>query len=259
MTTQPDAEVVAGVAFLPTRVGVDDVSEARELLARDGAVILTESPVEPDALVRAAAMVLGTRLRHLEDVRSRTTESGGELVLHTDGVHVVVDIHGRHTQQRDHDIDFVLVLCETPAPVGGESVTVDGYRLVERIRRDRPELYEFMTTVDVDFTSGVRELEAHRQPPRACRMIEWTRGGRMVLRAYPWAVPLPMDPLREEHQHRLDEYVEVLAELFAAAPHDRLGTGEIQLLDSYRCPHGVRAHHGIRRTHVLSCKSTAAL
>jgi gamma-butyrobetaine dioxygenase len=259
VTTQADADVVAGVAFLPERVGVDDVSSARELLARDGAVTLTGSPVEPDALVRVAATVLGTRLRHLEDVRSRTTESGGELPLHTDGINVVVDIHGRHTQQRDHDIDFVLVLCDTPAPVGGESVTVDGYRLVDRIRQHRPELHEFMTTVDVDFTSGVRELEAHRQPLRACRMIEWTRGGRMVLRAYPWAVPLPMDPLRDEHQHRLNEYADVLTALFVAAPHYRLGRGEIQLLDSYRCPHGVRAHHGTRRTHVLSCKSTAAL
>ena len=259
MTTPPETDLIAGVAFLPERVGVDDVSSARELLARDGAVILTGSPVEPDAVVRAAATVLGTRLRHLEDVRSRTTESGGELPLHTDGINVVVDIHGRHTQQRDHDIDFVFVLCDTPAPVGGESITADGYRLVERVRRHRPELYEFMTTVDVDFTSGVRELEAHHQPPRACRMIEWTRGGRMVLRAYPWAVPLPMDPLRDEHQGRLDEYADVLTALFAAAPHDRLGAGEIQVLDSYRCPHGVRSHHGTRSTHVLSCKSTAAL
>jgi hypothetical protein len=259
VTTQTAADMIEGVAFQPERVGVDELSAARDLLARDGAVILTGSPVEPDDLVRAAATVLGTRLRLLEEVRTRTTGSGEELPLHTDGINVVVDIHGRHTQLRDHDIDTVFVLCHTPAAVGGESITADGYRLVESVRQHRPELYEFMTTVDVDFTSGVRDLDAHRQPLRACRMIEWTRGGRMVLRAYPWAVPLPMDPRRDEHQQRLDEYNELLTAVSAAAPHDLLGSGEIQVLDSYRCPHGVRAHEGTRRTHVLSCKSTAAL
>ena len=259
MTTQTEADLIADVAFVPARVGVDDVSTARELLLRDGAVILTGSAVEPDGLVRAVAAVLGTRLRYLEEVRSRIAGSGGDLVVHTDGINVAVDIHGRLTHQRDHDVDFVAVLCETPAPVGGESVIADGYRLVERIRRHRPELYQFMTTVDVDFTSGVSELGAYSLPLRACRMIEWSRGGRMVLRAYPWAVPLPMDARREEHQRRLDEYAEVLAALFAVAPHDQLRTGEIQLFDSYRCPHGVRAHQGTRCTHVLSCKSAAAL
>jgi gamma-butyrobetaine dioxygenase len=259
MTAQSAADVIEDVGFLPERVDVDDVTAARDRLARDGAVILTGSPVEPDDLVRAAATVLGTELRVLEEIRTRTAESGAELPLHTDGVNVAVDIHGRHTQLRDHDVDTVFVLCETPASVGGESITADGYGLIENIRRHRPKLYEFMTTIDVDFTSGVRDLDAHRQPLRACRMIEWTRGGRMVLRAYPWAVPLPMDPRRDEHQRRLDEYNELLTALSAAAPDDLLGRGEIQVLDSYRCPHGVRAHEGTRRTHVLSCRSTAAL
>lgn len=252
-------DLTDGLGFVPQRTGVDDVTAARDLLARDGAVILTGSPVRPDDVVRAAAAVLGTRLRLLEETRTRTAESGEELALHTDGINVAVDIHGQLTQVRDHDIDTVFVLCETPASVGGESVTADGYLLAERIRELRPDLHDFMTTVDVDFTSGVPQLDAYRLPRRACRLIEWTRGGRMVLRAYPWALPLPMDPQSDEHQRLLDEYAAILSAVSAEAPTTRLERGEIQVLDSYRCPHGVRAHEGTRRTHVLSCKSSAAL
>jgi gamma-butyrobetaine dioxygenase len=138
--------------------------------------------VTADSAVRAAAAVLGTRLRWLEAVRSRRTEAGGELGLHTDGANVVVDVHDRHVRLRDPDIDYVLVLCETPAAQGGDSVVADGYRLVERLREGNPELNEFLTGVDVDFTSSLSHSGVGTVPVVA-RMVEWTRGGRMVVRA----------------------------------------------------------------------------
>lgn len=248
----------AGVAFRPERIDGDDPVKAREVLTRDGAVILTGWSPQPDSVVRAAAAVLGTRLRGLEEVRSRTTQRAKELALHSDGANVAVDIHDRRVQLRDPDIDYVLVLCETAAPAGGESFVADGYRLIERIREHDPELYDFLSGIDVDLTSGVG-LSDVLPVPRVCRMLEWTRGGRMVLRAAPWARPRPRETRRDDHQRMLDAYTDVLTALTAAAPDSRLEPGEIQLLDNYRCPHGVRAHDGQRRTHVLRCKSAEAL
>ena len=250
------APPLGDAAFVPQRVDLHDVTAARRLLSRDGAVILTGSPIDPDASVRAAAAMLGAKLRQMEPVRSRITEAGPELALHTDGIHVAVDIHGQQTQIKDHDADFVFALSEQPAPVGGESITVDGYRLVEHIRIAHPHLYEFMTTVDVDFTTGVPELAAHQLPLRVCRMVEWTRSGRMVMRAFPWAVPLPMDPNSDEHRRRLDEYAQLLIGLATVAVDTLLEVGEIQALDSYRCPHGVRAHEGVRRMRIATCRSS---
>jgi hypothetical protein len=65
--------IVKGVDFVPQRVSRTETSAARRLLERDGAVILTGWPMEPDSVVNAATAVLGTRLRELEKVRPKTT------------------------------------------------------------------------------------------------------------------------------------------------------------------------------------------
>lgn len=250
--------LVQDVAFLPKRVRHDDTTGARELLGSEGAVIMTGWPVAPDSAVRAAAGVLGTCLRWLEAVRSRSTEAGRELGLHTDGANVVVDVHDRHVRLRDPDVDYVLIQCETPAAQGGDSVVADGYRLVERLRQAHPQLHEFLTSVDVDFTSSLSHSGVGTVPVVA-RMVEWTRGGRMVVRAATHALPAPREPSWEEHERRLGEYADLLATLIADAPRERLAPGEILVLDNYRCPHGVGAHQGSRRTHVLRCRSSRAL
>ncbi|HEV7805762.1 MAG TPA: TauD/TfdA family dioxygenase [Solirubrobacteraceae bacterium] len=252
------APLLAGVAFLPQRVRHDEMAQARELLDRDGAVILTGWPAEQDSAVLAAATILGTRLRWLEMVRSRCTEAGEELGLHTDGANVLIDVHDRPVRLRDPDVDYVLILCETPASEGGQSMIADGYRLVERLREDDPELYEFLTTVDVDFTSSLSHNGVGVMPVVA-RMVEWTRGGRMVVRAATHAQPQPREPRWSAHARHLAAYADVLATLIVDAPRERLAPGEILVLDNYRCPHGVSAHEGHRRTHVLRCKSAEAL
>ncbi|MGH3934817.1 MAG: hypothetical protein ACRDS1_07570 [Pseudonocardiaceae bacterium] len=53
--------IVEGVDFVPERLPRTDTSAARQLLAHDGAVILTGWPEEADSVVNAAAAVLGTR------------------------------------------------------------------------------------------------------------------------------------------------------------------------------------------------------
>lgn len=198
----------------------------------------------------------GTRLRWLETVSAQTTISqtspSGALPLHTDAANVFIDIHDRRSRLRDPDIDHILILCDTPAPTGGESMVCDGYRLVERIRDHDRELYKFLTTVDVETGSGDRETA------RVARMVEWTRGGRLVVRSDPWCRPRPRDPLADEHERLLRRYADLLATVAAHAPTTRLRPGEILVLDNYRCPHGVGNHAGFRRVHVLRCKSADA-
>lgn len=250
--------LVEGVDFVPERLGRAEIAAARKLLERDGAVILTGWPVEPDSAVNAAAAMLGTRLRELERVRERTTENAEALTLHRDGAHVVVEIQERPVRLRIPDPDYVQILCAAPARTGGESVVADGYRLVERIRGGAPELYEFLTTVDVDVTSKVPIADVHRTP-RVCRMVEWTRGGRMIVRVPEYTQPVPRETQWDEHQMMIDAYAEVLAAAAAQIRDDTtLAAGEVLVLDNYRCLHGVRAHVGPRTTHVLRCKSKDA-
>jgi gamma-butyrobetaine dioxygenase len=255
--------IVEGVDLVPERVSRTNTSAARQLLERDGAVILPGWPVEPDSVVSAAAAVLGARLRELERIRERITDNADTLMLHRDGAHVVVDIHDRLVRVRIADPDYVLILCADPAPAGGESVVVDGYRLIDRLREDAPELYDFMTSVDVDMTSGWISKNIHpdlHQVPRVCRMVEWTRGGRMIVRVAEGAQPAPRETHWEEHERLIAAYAEVIT---TAAAHVRVDTtlasGDVLILDNYRCLHGVRAHDGTRTTYVLRCKSQDAL
>lgn len=75
-TIRPEfGPIVEGVDFVPRRVSREKIVAARELLERDGAVILTGWPVERDSLVNAASAMLGTRLRELEKIQERTTEN----------------------------------------------------------------------------------------------------------------------------------------------------------------------------------------
>lgn len=241
------------------RVPRADIAQARAVLARDGAVISTGWPVAQDSVVIAAATVLGTRLREVEQVRARTTHDGPDLEVHRDGAYVVVDVHGRPTRLRTPDPDYIQILCAGPARSGGQSYVADGYHLVEQLRQHLPELYAFLTTVDVDLTSGAANNPPHRRP-QVCRLIEWTRGGRMVVRTGQSAQPVPREPDAEQHQHWLDTYAGVLAALAAPSHRDTtLLAGELLFLDNYRCLHGVRAHAGARTVHVGRVSSQDAL
>ncbi|MGH3769701.1 MAG: TauD/TfdA family dioxygenase [Pseudonocardiaceae bacterium] len=249
--------------FVPQRVSRTEISAARQLLQRDGAVILTGWPAEPDSVVSATAAVLGTRLRELERVRPKTTDNADALTLHRDGAPVVVDIRDRLVHVRIADPDYVLILCAAPAPTGGESFVVDGYRLIDRLRHGAPELYEFITSVDVDVTSLWVSKNIHSdlyRVPRLCRMVEWTRGGRMIVHSAEGAQPAPRETEWEEHARTIAAYADVITTVGTQVRGDTtLAAGEVLVLDNYRCLHGVRAHEGRRTVHVLRCKSQDAL
>lgn len=246
------------VDFVPERVPGGETVRARKLLERDGAVILTGWPVEPDSTVNAAAAVLGTRLRELEKVRARTTENAEVLTLHRDGAHVVVDVAQQPVRLRLPDPDYVFILAASSARFGGESVVVDGYRLIDQLRTEAPDLYQLLTTVDVDVTSAVPHGDVYRMP-RVCRMVEWTRGGRMIVRVAQHAQPAPRETEWDEHQRMIDAYEEVLTSVAAQVRDDTiLAPGDVLVLDNYRCLHSVRPHEGPRTSHVLRCKSADA-
>lgn len=249
---------IKGVDFVPERVPGAAPGDARKVLERDGAVILTGWPVEPGSTVTAAAAVLGTRLRELEKVRERATENAEVLTLHRDGAHVVVEVAQQPVRLRLPDPDYVFILGASPAQSGGESVVIDGYRLVERLRTEAPELHAFLTTVDVDVTSAIPHSDIYRIP-RVCRMVEWTRGGRMIVRVSQYTQPAPREIAWDEHQRLIHAYEDVLASVASQVQGDTvLAAGDVLVLDNYRCLHGVRPHDGSRSTHVLRCRSADA-
>lgn len=249
-------DLVDDVGVVPRRVPLD---EARDVLAADGVVLVPDGGDDPEALVLLAATLLGGRLRELFGIRPQGGTDSPELGLHNDGAYLQADVHGRTVRLRDPDEDYLLMHCSSPATTGGDSVLVDGYALVERLAAGHPDLYDFLTGCDVDF------FGSRLNPPRGVpatpllrRMVEHTRGGRRAVRASDYAVPVPREPQWDTHLARIEDYADLLATAYQAAPRFRMESGDLLLLDNYRFLHGRDAFTGTRALHVLSVRTVDA-
>ena len=244
----------AGV--VPRTASFDD---ARAVLAEDGVVRVPEAGADPEVLVVAAARLLGPRLRELFGIRPQGGTDSPVLGLHNDGAFLEGDVHGRTVRLRDPDEDYLLMHCTAPAPSGGDSVLVDGYALADRVAADHPELHAFLTGADVDFFgSRVNPPRGVPDVPLLRRMVEYTRGGRRAVRASDYALPVPRVPEWDEHLARIEEYADLLATAFDAAPRFRMEADDLLVLDNYRFLHGRDAFSGSRALHVLSVRTTDA-
>ncbi|MEU3191552.1 TauD/TfdA family dioxygenase [Streptomyces sp. NPDC006992] len=254
--TPTPGPAVPGV--VPTRVPPDHVRQARTLLDRDGAVLLTGRENTSDALFAAAAQVLGDRLRELYPHRVRTSREADPVHLHADSFDIVVDIAGVPRRRRDPDEDHVLVQCVRPAPAGGDSFAVDAYAFLDRLASTDPALHDFLTGTDVDLYgawSGLRGLPA---TPRVGRHVEYTRTGRRLVRRTDGAAPVHRAPDAEHVHAFLVRLSEAVHGLEAHLPRFALAAGDILLLDNYRCWHGRDGHPGGRTVRILTLRSADA-
>ncbi len=243
---------------VPARVPGGREQEARALLARDGAVVLTGYENTADAIVVAAAHTLGSRLRRLYPHRVRTSRDAGPVHLHADSFDLVVDIGGVPERRRDPDEDHVLIQCVRPAPCGGDSFAVDAYGFVDGLAATDPALLDFLTGTDVDLYgewAGLRGLPA---TPRVGRHVEYTRTGRRIVRRTDGAAPLHRDPDTEHVRAMLARFHEAVHGLEPSLPRFRLAEGDILVLDNYRCWHGRDAHSGERTVRILTLRTADA-
>lgn len=256
-TAQPSSlPVPPGV--VPDRVPRERGQEARALLSRDGAVVLTGYENTADALVAAAARTLGSRLRELYPHRVRTSREGAPVHLHADGLDLVVDVGGVPGRRRHPDEDHVLIQCVRPAPSGGDSFAADAYGFVDGLASTDPALLDFLTGTDVDLYgewAGLRGLPA---APRVARHVEYTRTGRRIARRTDGAAPLHRDPDADRVRAMLARFEESVHALEPALPRFGLAEGDILVLDNYRCWHGRDAHTGERTVRILTLRTADA-
>jgi len=250
-------DLVRPAAFLPARVPAEC---AREVFHASGAVLIEAPSRGPEALVETAAALLGSRLRRLFPIRTRGDDGADRLNLHCDGAVLTVDVHGRAVRLRDPNEDYVFIRCATPAPEGGHSFMVDGYRLVDRIATGLPALHTFLTSTDVDYFGAWTQPGRGTAPtPLVRRLVEYTRAGRRIVRASDYACPVPREPAWDEHEALLREYADVLATCAATTTRFRLDAGEILAMDNYRFLHGRDGYAGTRLMHVLTVLSSDAM
>ncbi|WP_079032108.1 MFS transporter [Streptomyces specialis] len=218
------------------------------------------------ALIAPAADTFGTgpvlgvcaRLRQLFPTRLRHSRDGKPVHLHADSFDVVVDTGGAPVRRRDPDEDHVLVQCVTAAPSGGGSFVLDAYRFVDELAETDPELWEFLTTADVDLYGAWADLRGVPAVPRVGRHVEYTRAGRRVVRRPDGAAPLHRDPDEDHIRAMLARFGERVHALEPRLPRFTLAPGEVLLLDNYRCWHGRDAHTGDRVVRILTLRTDEA-
>ncbi|RSM86274.1 hypothetical protein DMH04_13970 [Kibdelosporangium aridum] len=244
------------IGILPARVDATESLKAKQALSESGAVILTNLPPTPDALVVAAAHLYGHNLRQIFPVRERQSHDGDLVHLHADSFDQVVDIGGIPNRRRDPDEDGVLIQCVSPPTSGGDSFLADAYRFVDTCAD--ADLVEFLTGADVDLYgewAGLRGLPAM---PRVARHVEYTRTGRRIVRRTDGAVPLHRDPGADEIRVMLERFEHTVRQLERELPRFTLTEGEILAVDNYRCWHGRDAHTGDRTVRILTLLTAAA-
>lgn len=147
----------------------------------------------------------------------------------------------------------------TPGHRGGSSLIADGYRVIDMLRDAHPELWEFLTTVDVDFYGVWPPQRGVPATPQVCRHVEWTRTGRRIVRANQGARPMPREPRAEHQEAMLDLFADLRATLATDAPRVTLRDGEILLVDNYRCWHGRDPHDTPRLVRIMTVRTTNAM
>ncbi|GAA2778656.1 TauD/TfdA family dioxygenase [Crossiella cryophila] len=247
---------MTALGLVPQRHDATAVADARTALAADGAVLLTGLPATADALVVAAASVLGPRLRQLFPLRERASRDGGPVDLHADSFNLTVDLAGIPTPRRDPDEDFVFVQCVEPSLTGGDSFLADAYRFVDE--HATPELREFLTDVDVDLYGKWGAIRGVPALPRVARHVEYTRTGRRIVRRTDGAVPLHRDPGAEHADRMLAVFTEAVQQIQPGLPRFRPVAGEILVVDNYRCWHGRDPHPGDRLVRILTVRTADA-
>jgi trimethyllysine dioxygenase len=190
-----------------------------------------------EALLRRVGYVRETIFGGMWDfqpdlAKADTAYTNVELLPHTDGTY-------------SHDAPGLQLLhCLAFEGTGGESTMVDGFRIAEELRRDHPEHYEVLSTVEVpgQYLGDGAHLVARRP------VFRHDRDGRLVQVSYNNAdrapFVLPIDEMRRFYD---------AVRAFEALANDRRlqwrrvnPPGEAMLFDNWRVLHGRAAFTGHR-------------
>jgi gamma-butyrobetaine dioxygenase len=227
----------------------DTIEEARLLVARDGAAIV--SGVRSVAEVTGYGVAILARDGVLVRPQCSTRQDDGEFgmtasrrapesrgrVIRSDRMNEDVSVHNDGITLGDMSPDYILLWAEVACPIAGESVLVDGVKLIELLaaKPEHRELVDFCWNVPIDVSGAFRER------PEPSFIARRTSHGRQQVRCHLDLRALE-GPEECERQALIDQWVGVVREAEAQARTFRLETEQIVVIDNYRLLHGRRAY-----------------
>ena len=218
--------------MVPTRTS--DPEAARRLVASDGAVILPGCGPTADDARAVLRHVHGDSVLALPDAAS--VREGGEKDRSALGADVPLPLHSDGFAYGDQPPDSLVLVCVTVGDSGGESVLVDGERLLADLDAD---LRVFLTTVPVDVSQpGMR--------PAVSPVVLTLADGRRIVRWHPF-LRAALDSADPEADRRMIERWDAAVETArVAATRYALEPGDALVVDNFRMLHSRDPYMGDR-------------
>ncbi|MEL6982799.1 MAG: TauD/TfdA family dioxygenase, partial [Actinomycetota bacterium] len=245
MTSDADLEAIdwSTVNIEPPRI--ENRSEVAAAVRDHGAVVVTGVEPGAEAARQLASDIFGDRVRAVPEAAKVT--DGGEKDRKPDGL-------DHRTRSRAHTDGFAygdlcpdhfLLACERHSGVGGESLLLDGYAILDRLAATpaTAELADELSTTIIDQTEpGMR--------PSFSPIVRATPSGRRMLRRTSDQYPAPdsADPDHDAEMIRLWKLaIDIASDAIDSSQRPKLGAGEAVVVDNYRMFHGREAYTDLGR------------
>ena len=226
---------------------LDDDRTAADLVEEfllTGACLLVDAPTEPDSSEQLAARLGPVREVVFDRIHNVVVDPKGYSIAHTD---LAIAPHNDFTSYNwPPSVQLLHMLvneCE-----GGDSSIVDGFGVLDRLRREHPDKFDVLCSVRVPFRLASDQDESYAVNP----MVELDAEGNVRMLRFNTqqmqAIPLSEPRLGEFYAayHELSTRVNAAA---AQASH-RLRGGEILVLASHRVLHGRSALRSRGKRHL---------
>ncbi|XP_073693157.1 gamma-butyrobetaine dioxygenase [Garra rufa] len=211
-----------------------------EALRRTGIVYLRGAPAEQGQVARLSQRIGYLRLTfyghtwQVEDkpMANNVAYTSGELNLHTD----YPALH--------HPPGVQFLHCVRQADQGGESEVVDGFHMVEQLRREDPEAFNILSSLRVDFTdSGADYCDFSVQSKN--HIIDVDSEGRVTRINYNNAtrdsvLDIPLHKVQPFYSS-LKAFVELLSRPENVFTY-RMEPGDLVTFDNWRLLHGRKSY-----------------
>ncbi len=224
---------------------VADRSEALAVAAAEGAVIITGVAPGPEAARQLAHDVFGERALAIPE--SAMVREGGMMDRRPEGLDNTTRSkpHTDGYSYGDECPDYFLLACEHHSEVGGESLMLDGYAILDALAADPASAWisEALPTRVIDQTEPGKRTSLST-------IVQTAPSGRRMLRRTADQFPLPDsdDPERDaEMIRRWKEAIDQAADAVSGAERPKLLAGEAVLVDNYRMFHGREAYEDLDR------------
>ncbi|MCY4574275.1 MAG: TauD/TfdA family dioxygenase [Gemmatimonadetes bacterium] len=219
-------------------------AELIEEFLRTGVCVLVDAPTEPDSSEQLASRLGPIREVLFERIHNVKVDPKGYNIAHTG---LAVAPHNDFTSYtwppNVQALHMLVNECE-----GGESVVVDGFGLLNELRRDHPDKFDALCAVPVPFRIFSDEFECYAVKP----MVGLDGDGEVRLVRFNTA-QMQTVPLSEP---RLGDFYGAYHELSrrvnspGAQVTFRLEGGQILLCDGHRVLHGRTALRSDGRRHL---------